>query len=375
MRLVGSFQKNKDARKFAYFLTKEGIKNQCDIPQKGDGSCNVWIINEDESSAAADIYEEFIQNPEKFQDYRPDILPPPPKPKPSEKLKVLKQYAPGKIVLGKVTAFFLFACIFLFIIKMLLPATAVPLATKPYPAVVYSSVYEHLAFDYPEALEVLSKLINAYGLEAIEDPNGLPPEAQLLLSQQYNLQLWPGFYNLFIDYLKFPEAGLSYSGPMFEKIKEGEVWRLFSPCLMHGDLFHLVFNMIWLIILGPALGLRIGKIRLIVLILLAGILSNTAQYLMSGPNFIGFSGVITGMVGFIWIRQLRFPWEGYPINTSTMNFMAFFVIAMMVLQVASFVMELRGYDQFSLGIANTAHIAGALVGMSLGLCRNFSLKK
>ena len=375
MRLIGSIYKIKDARKFSYFLTNKGIENQCDIVSNEDQHCNIWIINEDESEKAILWYEKFLDNPqnEKFHDLQHS--PSPEKKKTRKRINILERYSPNtKISLGKISGFFLFLCVLLFILKVAVPGGMVTLRTKPYPIVTQSPIYEHLAYDYPQALEILSKLINAYGLEAIEDPNGLPPEAQLLLGQQYDLQIWPGFYELLIRYIKYPEVGLSYKGPMFEKIKEGQWWRIFSPCLLHADLLHLIFNMMWLIMLGPALEQRVGKWRLILLILLTGVISNTAQYLMSGANFIGFSGVITGMIGFIWMRQRKFPWEGYPINKSTIGFITFFVLAMAGLQIISFVMEIRGYNQFTPLIANSAHIAGAFTGIILGYFNCFSLK-
>ena len=37
--------------------------------------------------------------------------------------------------------------------------------------------------------------------------------------------------------------------PLFEKIRQGELWRLFTPCILHRDFLHILFNMIWVWIL------------------------------------------------------------------------------------------------------------------------------
>ena len=71
-------------------------------------------------------------------------------------------------------------------------------------------------------------------------------------------------------------------------MRQGEVWRVLSPVFVHQDIFHLVFNMIWLAMLGRQMEKRLGGFRYVVFIALVGIVSNTAQYFMSGSNFMGF---------------------------------------------------------------------------------------
>ena len=95
---------------------------------------------------------------------------------------------------------------------------------------------------------------------------------------------------------------------------------------------------------------------------------------MSGANFIGFSGVLCAMVAFIWIRQKIAPWEGYPLQKSTITFLAFFVAAMLSIQIVAFYWEVQNVTTFTPGIANTAHITGALIGAILGRLPLFSWK-
>ena len=102
------------------------------------------------------------------------------------------------------------------------------------------------------------------------------------------------------------------------------------------------------------------------LILLVGIASNTAQYLISGPSFIGFSGVIVGMAGFIWMRQHSAPWEGYPLSRATFFFLLLFVLSMAVLGFLVFALNLFSILEITPVIANTAHIIGGVTGIVLG---------
>ncbi|MBM3199286.1 MAG: rhomboid family intramembrane serine protease, partial [Chlamydiae bacterium] len=98
-----------------------------------------------------------------------------------------------------------------------------------------------------------------------------------------------------------------------------------------------------------------------------GIVSNTAQYLMSGALFLGYSGIVCGLGGFIWVRQKKAPWEGYGVPKATLLFLLIFILGMALFQVgAFFVMRYYSGGTLSLGgIGNTSHIVGWLSGMVL----------
>ena len=169
---------------------------------------------------------------------------------------------------------------------------------------------------------------------------------------------WKGIYS-FVEQEKDTNAP---APPMFEKIREGEIWRLFTPCLLDRGFLHILFNMAWLWILGKQIEERAGKWRMLLLIIATSIASNVAQYLVSGPFFLGFSGVVVGMAGFIWMRQKVAPWEGYPLSRMTVFFLLIFVLAMFALEVFSLAMQLFAHSPLSANIANTAHVIGGLTG-------------
>jgi len=111
---------------------------------------------------------------------------------------------------------------------------------------------------------------------------------------------------------------------------------------------------------------RLRFVRYVLFIVIVAIISNTAQYLMGGPYFLGFSGIITGMVGYIYVRQKIAPWEGYNVPNAVFYFIAIFILAMFFLQLVSFIMQIfKPKLGFAPGIANTAHIVGALTGIVL----------
>ena len=92
---------------------------------------------------------------------------------------------------------------------------------------------------------------------------------------------------------------------------------------------------------------------------------------MSGPFFVGYSGVVTGLAGFIWMRERIAPWEGYPLNRATLLFLLFFILAIFGLQFAAFLMQIFSSRTFAPNIANSAHIGGILIGAYLGQFRFF----
>src|SRR5690606_16541906 len=82
-----------------------------------------------------------------------------------------------------------------------------------------------------------------------------------------------------------------YMGRDFPEIASGQLWRLVTPIFLHGGILHLVFNMLWLYQLGSAIEHYEGSRLLLLMVMILGALCNTAQYLVSGPAFVGMSGV------------------------------------------------------------------------------------
>src|ERR1051325_4113963 len=47
---------------------------------------------------------------------------------------------------------------------------------------------------------------------------------------------WRGAYFEALTWSRMGDQYHFYQGPMFEKVKQGQFWRLFTPCLLHGNL-------------------------------------------------------------------------------------------------------------------------------------------
>ncbi|WP_144211684.1 rhomboid family intramembrane serine protease GlpG [Shewanella donghaensis] len=133
-----------------------------------------------------------------------------------------------------------------------------------------------------------------------------------------------------------------------------QIWRVFTPSLMHFSLMHVAFNLLWWWYLGGKIETKLGSKPLIIILIVAGCLPSIVQYMMTGPNFGGLSGVVYAVVGYTWIMGQRQPQAGIGLPNSYMGFM-------MVWLVLGFT------DILGMPIANGAHIGGLLVGLAQGM--------
>lgn len=383
MRLIGKLPDINQGKEFSAFLKKEKIENEYEFEINSEGTQSailIWIIDEDQVEEAAQWYDLFLKNPtdKRFYGHKipsgvltgAEIPPSASFSNTSVKLPKNKQRSKGFI-----TILLLFVCIAVYIWEQATMPTIPKTKENAFlPSItLLSDAQKKLLYDYPYYYELATQIFRLYSIDQIQDPANRPPELNELLNHLKETNYWQGAYQEFLAHYKDPSK-VAYNGPMFEKIQEGQLWRLISPIVLHADIFHIFFNVIWLIILGNQIEKRIGSGKYLMLILSAAIISNTAQYLMAGPNFLGLSGVVCAMAGFIWSRQKKAPWEGYLIQRSTMIFIAIFVIAMFSLQIISFAIELFNGPSFSPGIANTAHLAGGAVGLLMGRMKFFAWK-
>jgi GlpG protein len=386
MRLIGHFKNEKEAYQFYSFLTKEGIQNTYETfkdPVSQTIEYRIWIYDEDDLDPASEWFQKYLKEPENpvFQSPQPIFVSPTPKTREapssqeiplSQKWKILVDHEKKeKRKSFTLNHFLLSLCILLFLWNDLQEARILKDKGLFALQVGLTPLMRHLMFDYPCSFRILDSLVNIYPLKDAKEIKDLPKDVQQKFEEAQQYPSWKGFYDMT---LHWKETGWAYfrSVPLFEKIKEGEIWRLFTPCVLHRDFLHALFNLAWLWVLGRQMEDRIGKWRFAVFILIVGIISNIAQYLAGGPYFLGLSGVIVGMVGFIWMRQRLAPWEGYPLHKGTILFLFLFVVAMLGLEVIAFFLEFFSATHFSANIANTAHIFGGLTGMLLARIPLFS---
>ncbi len=137
------------------------------------------------------------------------------------------------------------------------------------------------------------------------------------------------------------------------EIRAGEFWRLFSPIVLHFGPIHLVFNMMWLYQLGSMIEARQSTFKLFALIAVIAAVSNLAQlFIGRGANFGGMSGVVYGLVGYVWIRGRYDRASGLYLDPQS--------VWMLVLW------QVICYLGWVGRVANTAHVVGFFIGIALG---------
>lgn len=136
------------------------------------------------------------------------------------------------------------------------------------------------------------------------------------------------------------------------EVLHGEVWRLITPIFIHYGIMHIAFNLFTLFDLGTAIEKRLSTKFLLTFVLVCGVGSNYAQFWFGGPYFGGMSGVVYGLLGFVWIWSTFSPRAGFRLHKQT-------VLMMLIWFVACWV-------GFLGPIANYAHTAGLLIGMAWG---------
>ncbi len=150
---------------------------------------------------------------------------------------------------------------------------------------------------------------------------------------------------------------LGYDWPVYygvkvnELIQAGELWRLFTPMLLHGSFLHIGFNMYALYILGPGLERHFGHGRFLLLYLLGGFAGNVVSMTFTAAPSLGSSTAIFGIIGaqgvFAYRNQKVFGSAARRSLRSVINIAAInFVIGL------------------SPGIDNWGHMGGLVAGLA-----------
>ena len=160
-----------------------------------------------------------------------------------------------------------------------------------------------------------------------------------------------------VNPLEWPLATMAQRVDALEgTIASGQVWRLLTPDLLHFSVMHLVFNAVMLWFLGSQIEALDGRRHIVGLILLTSVGANVPQYLISGPLFGGLSGVVYGVLGYVWMTNQWRPRFQFP-------------PALMTVAVVWLLIGFTPLTQVLIGanMANAAHLGGLLSGVLYGL--------
>jgi GlpG protein len=300
MRIIGHLDSASDARRFGDYLGVQGIANQ--VEREPDGRWAVWVHSEDLLGKAAEALARFRENPADQLYLAAPVE--------AQTQRIEEAKAEGRTRTRYVNA------------RVRL---GVSVGFRPGP---------------------LSLALIA-GCIAMAVWSGLGTKPQVL-SQ------------LYVTSVKVADVTVEWD-PSLPEIREGEIWRLFTPMFIHFGLMHLVFNLFWLNDLGSMIERRQSVLVLALLVLVASAATNLAQYAASGPLFGGMSGVVYCLFGYVWLRGRFDAGSGLYASQPT-------VIIMLVW----FVLCLTGL----LGpIGNASHAAGLAIGMAWGLLSSGRLQR
>jgi len=288
MLKAGNIDNETHARSFGDYLYAQGIENNID---EDEGLWEAWVIDGDQLSSAQTLLQEFLREPDdpKYEEASEQA-----KQKRNKEAKDLQRYKKQMHDRDSIFARWQFN------LKSLTGALII--------------------------ISVLVTILSNRGK-----------------NQEFSQPLSITKYSI--------EDGRVYWRKGLLEIQQGQVWRLITPIFLHLSILHILFNMMWLKDLGYAIESKHGALFLLVMVLMLGITSNVGQYLTGGPGFGGMSGVVYGLLGYIWIRARIDPRSGFQISNRTVTFMMIW-----------FFLCFSGL----LPIANTAHTVGLLVGMLWG---------
>lgn len=290
MRLIGQLPNKSNARIFSDYLYVQGIGNK--IEPADDERWNIWVHEEHQLENSKLLLEEFRQNPDekKFREATQAARKQREQEKKEEEAYRKRYLTSDKIFPGGISQ------------MGVLTGTLI-------------------------ALSVVVGLISKLGTD------------RSLLNYLFITQ-----YKVLGQYITW------YKG--FPEIFRGQIWRLFTPIFIHFGLLHLLFNMLWLRDLGTMIEKRQSPWILALLVLIIAAASNLGQYFASGPSFGGMSGVVYGLLGYIWIRGKYDSFSGLYLHQQTV-----------VMMIVWFFLCLTGLMG---NIANTAHGVGLVIGIIWG---------
>jgi rhomboid protease GluP len=109
------------------------------------------------------------------------------------------------------------------------------------------------------------------------------------------LQVFSGGFNILVPSTKaLLLFGMSGAYPVFGL---GWWWTLLSASWLHGSLLHIVFNMMWVRDLGPAMADIVGPSRTVIIYAVAGVCGFLLSSAAGSPLTMGASASVFGLLG------------------------------------------------------------------------------
>ena len=145
-------------------------------------------------------------------------------------------------------------------------------------------------------------------------------------------------------------------------VLHGAFWQLLTMAFLHGGLWHLLFNMLFLFQFGPALESLYGPRRFLKFYLLSGVVASLAY--VAGALYHGERTPALGASGCLMGIMVLYAFH-YP--RQRMLFYGILPIEIRWLVVGYVLLDVSGYIHQGGGVANAAHLGGAACGAAYAL--------
>lgn len=364
MRLLTSLPEQEPAMRLVAYLAVEGVQTTL---EEDDGSWEIWVHHDDDRDQSKSILEAFQQDPNHERYVKAER-------KVRNTLKEVDRIVEQKQKLEDrlkkrwsgswwhcyPATYILIALCILVVLVSSKPAAPrgmmlLPLCNKQDSALLQKLTIlpEHRSPDVAnqalrEMLGVKNPKVQFSNPEALDDllaarPNKPPIEA-----------ITKGADNFYILKMR------AVAGLLWHTLASGEFWRPLTPAFIHFGLLHIVFNMMLFKNLGETVEYERGTTKFLLLCLMIGGVSNLAQLYWAGPNFGGMSGVVFGLIGYVWMKGKTQPQHGIRMTHQSITFAILWLLLCMTGTLGA--------------IANGAHLVGFLTGIVIG-ARQFIYKK
>jgi rhomboid protease GluP len=138
---------------------------------------------------------------------------------------------------------------------------------------------------------------------------------------------------------------------------QGRWWTLLTAIYLHGSVLHILFNVLWIRQLGPAVEDLYGSARLVVIFTVSGLAGFAVSSVVSPYPTVGASGAIFGLLGAMVAYGRR---RGGAFG------------AMVLREYGQWALVLFILGFFMSGVNNLAHAGGFVGGFAAGLVLSFS---
>ena len=138
---------------------------------------------------------------------------------------------------------------------------------------------------------------------------------------------------------------------------QGRWWTLFTAIYLHGSLLHILFNVLWIRQLGPAVEEIYGPARLVVIFTVSGVAGFAVSNFIGVSFTIGASGSIFGLLGAIVAFGRK---RGGVFGRLVLR------------QYGQWALVLFVFGFFMAGVNNWAHAGGFAGGFLAGLALSFA---